>query len=94
MYGQFWSAKFQTFLLIYVLEHLIVEKGMSHVSVRRLGILAYNRFRWHAIRLINQLPLLLSNTTVCYIYSFKKKFDLYLSTVPGPWRLFEMADTP
>ena len=26
MYGKFWSAKFQTFLLLYVLEHLIVEE--------------------------------------------------------------------
>ena len=35
-----------------------------------------------AIRMFNQLPLFLRNTTVCYVYSFKKKLDLYLSTVP------------
>ena len=54
----------------------------SHVSVARLGMLAYNGFRWRAISMINQLPLFLRNTTVCSVNSFKKKLDLYLSTVP------------
>ena len=54
----------------------------SHVGVGRLGTLAYNSFRWRAIRIFNQLPLFLRNTTVCSVYSFKKKLDLYLSTVP------------
>ena len=54
----------------------------SHVGVGRLGTLAYNSYRWRAIRMFNQLPLSLRNTTVCSVYSFKKKFDLYLSTVP------------
>ena len=55
----------------------------SHVGVGRLGTLAYNSFRWRTIRMFNQLPLFLRNTTVCPVYSFKKKLDLYLSTVPG-----------
>ena len=54
----------------------------SHVGVGRLGTLAYNSFRWRAIRMFNQLPLSLRNTTVCSVYDFKKKLDLYLSTVP------------
>ena len=32
--------------------------------------------------MFNQLPLFLRNTTVCSVYSFKKKLDLYLYTVP------------
>ena len=31
---------------------------------------------------ITKMPLFLRNRTVCYVYSFKKKLDLYLSTVP------------
>ena len=54
----------------------------SHVGVGILVTLAYNSFRWRAIRMLNQLPLFLCNTTVCFVYSFKNKFDLYLSTVP------------
>ena len=54
----------------------------SHVGVGRLGALAYNSFRWRAIRMFNQLPLFLRNTTVCSVYGFNKKLDLYLSTVP------------
>ena len=42
----------------------------------------YNSFRWHAIRLFNQLPLFVRNTTVCSIHIFKKQLDSYLSTVP------------
>ena len=55
---------------------------IPHVGVRRLGTLAYKSFRWCTIRIFNKLPLLLRNTTVCSVYSFKKKLDLYLSTVP------------
>ena len=54
----------------------------SHINVGRLGTLEYNSFRWCAIRLFNQLPLFVRNTTVCSIHSFKKQLDTYLSTVP------------
>ena len=54
----------------------------SHLNVGRLGTLEYNSFRWCAIRLFNQLPLFVRNTTVCSIHSFKKQLDSYLSTVP------------
>ena len=35
----------------------------SHVGVGRLVMLSYNSFRWRAIRMFNQLPLFLGNTT-------------------------------
>ena len=47
----------------------------SHINVGRLGTLEYNSFRWCAIRLFNQLPLYVRNTTVCSINSFKKQLD-------------------
>ena len=56
---------------------------MSHINVGRLGTLEYNSFRERAIRLFNQLPLFLRNTTVCFIHRFKKQLDSYLSTVPN-----------
>ena len=65
-----------------VLEHLIVEEEHVLHLMLVLGTLAYNSFRWRVIRMFNQLPLSLRNTTVCSVYSFKKKLDLYLSTVP------------
>ena len=54
----------------------------SPINVGRLGTLEYNRFRWRAIHLFNQLPLFVRNATVCYIHSFKKQMDIYLSTMP------------
>ena len=55
---------------------------MSRINFGRLGISEYNSFRWGAIRLFNRLPLIVCNTTVCSIHSFKKQLDSYLSTVP------------
>ena len=55
---------------------------MSHINVGRLGTFVYNSFRWRAIRLFNQLPLFVRNTTVCSINRFKKQLDSYLYTVP------------
>ena len=37
---------------------------MSHINVGRLGTSEYNSLRWRAIRLFNQLPLFVRNTTV------------------------------
>ena len=54
---------------------------MSHINVGQLGILEYNSFRWCAIRLFNQFPFFVHNTTVCSIHSFKKQLHSYLSTV-------------
>ena len=45
----------------------------SHINIVRLGSLEYNSFRWRAIRLFNQLPLLLRNVTICSVHSLKKK---------------------
>ena len=79
----------------------------SHINVGHLGTLEYNSFRWRAIRLFNQLPLFVRNTTLCSIHSFKKQsigwLPIYsawfsmsarIQQQPGSWRLFEMADTP
>ena len=46
----------------------------SHINVGRLGTLEYNSFRWHAIRLFNQLPSFLRNVTACSVHSFKNFF--------------------
>ena len=53
----------------------------SHVVVGRLGTLPYHSFRWCAIRMFNQLPLVFRNTIICSVYSYKKELDSYLSTV-------------
>ena len=50
----------------------------SHVRVERSGILAYNMFRWVAIRQFNQLPLFLRNTTVLFIASRRNWIYIYL----------------
>ena len=80
MYGQFGNIKFQTYFLIYVLEHLIVEE--EHVLHLTLVLEDYEHWLiialdGRAIRMFNQLPLFLRNTIVCSVYSFKEKFDLY-----------------
>ena len=36
---------------------------MSYINVGQLETFEYNRFRWRAIRLFNQLPLFLRNAT-------------------------------
>ena len=38
---------------------------VSHVNIGRSGTLAYNSFRWHAIRLFNSLPKFISCATCC-----------------------------
>ena len=55
---------------------------MSHINAGRLETLEYNSFRWRATRLFNQFPLFVRNANVCYIHSFEKQLDSYLSTVP------------
>ena len=53
----------------------------SHVVDGRIGTLAYNSFRWKAIRLFNCLPIELRNLSACSILTFKKKLDLHLSNI-------------
>ena len=50
----------------------------SHVGGGRLGTLAYNSFRWRAIRMFNQLPLFLRNTTVLFIVSRRNLIYIFL----------------
>ena len=54
----------------------------SHVGVGRLGTLAYNSFRWRAIRIFNQLPLFLRNTTSSS------------GCLTGSWSVWSHAVTP
>lgn len=55
---------------------------VSHVSSGRTGTIAYNSFRWRAIRLFNCLPKHIRNLTCCTILSFKTQLDAYLKHVP------------
>ena len=48
---------------------------VSHVNIGRYGTLAYNSFRWSAIRLFNSLPKFIRGITSCSVYSFKHTFD-------------------
>ena len=44
---------------------------VSHVNIGRSGTLAYNSFRWRAIRLFNTMPKFIRCTTSCSVYGFK-----------------------
>ena len=54
---------------------------VSHVNIGRSGTLAYNRFRWRAIRLFNSLPKFIRCTTSCSVYGFKHTLDSYLMNI-------------
>ena len=58
---------------------------ISHVNFGRLGSLAYNSFRWRAIRLFNAMPKYIrcisSCSVVTMIVSFKSKLDCYLKNI-------------
>ena len=54
----------------------------SHVATGHLGSICYNSFRCKAARLFNNMPKHIRNRTVCSTLCFKKKLDLYLSTIP------------
>ena len=55
---------------------------ISHVNTGRQGTLAYNSFRWRAIRLFNSLPKSIRDTTNCSVCSFKQRLDCYLNSIP------------
>ena len=44
--------------------------------------LAYNSFRWGAIRLFNSLPKTICDIKNCSVCSFKQRLDHYLSSIP------------
>ena len=50
---------------------------VSHVNIGRSGTLAYNSFRWRAMRLFNSLPKFIRCTTSCSVYGFKHTLDSY-----------------
>ena len=54
---------------------------VSHVNIGRSGTLAYNSFRWRAIRLFNSLPTFIRCTTSCSVYGFKHTL--------GTWTFFQ-----
>ena len=53
---------------------------ISHVNLGRLGSLAYNSFRWRAIRLFNAMPKYISaqSTELVWILDFKQILLLLL----------------
>ena len=54
---------------------------ISHVNFGRLGSLAYNSFRWRAIRLFNAMPKYIRCISSCSVVSFKSKLDCYLKNI-------------
>ena len=56
---------------------------ISHVNTGRQGTLAYNSFRWRAIRLFNSLPKSICDTTNYSVCSFKQRLDRYLNSIPN-----------
>ena len=55
---------------------------ISHVNTGRQGTLAYNSFRWRAIRLFNFLPKSICDITNCSVCNFKQRLDCYLNSIP------------
>ena len=54
---------------------------VSHAHIGRLGSLAYNSFRWRAIRLFNAMPKYIRCISSCSIVSFKSKLDCCLKNI-------------
>ena len=63
---------------------------VPHVQVGRLGTLAFNSFRWRAIRLFNAMPNPnhIRCISSCSVLSFKCKLDLYL------WNIVDLPGRP
>ena len=70
-----------------------------HYFTCKFGPLAYNSFRWRAIRLFNAIPKYIRCISSCSVVSFKSKLDCYLKNIidlpgrPGLWRHFTMVDS-
>ena len=54
---------------------------ISHVNLGRLWSLAYNSFRWRAIRLFNVMPKYIRCISSFSVVSFKNKLDCYLKNI-------------
>ena len=54
---------------------------ISHVNLGILWSLAYNSFRWRAIRLFIAMPKYIRCTSSCSVVSFKSKLDCYLKNI-------------
>ncbi len=55
---------------------------MYTVGAGHTGTLAHSSFRWKGVRLFNSMPVYVRNITNSSVTIFKKKLDLYLSTIP------------
>ena len=69
------------------LSHLFVliqsaeeDHALFH-NLGRLGSLAYNSFRWQAIRLFNAMPKYIRCISSCSVVSVKSKLDCYLKNI-------------
>ena len=76
----------ERYCIIYVwkiIEGLVPRRSciVSHVNLGRLGSLAYNSFRWRAIRLFNAMPKYIRCISSCSVVSFKSKLDCYLKNI-------------
>ena len=61
---------------------LTIEEDRAFIScVARSGMLAYNSFRWRAIRLFNLMPKLIRCTLSGSVYSFKHWLHTYLTNI-------------
>ena len=54
---------------------------ISHVNLGRLGSLAYNSFRWRAIRLFNAMPKYIKCISSCSVVSFKSNLIVILKNI-------------
>ena len=57
---------------------------VSHVNLGRLGSLAYNRFRWRAIGIFNEMPKYIRCMSSCSVINIKRKIDCYLKNIVDP----------
>ena len=55
---------------------------ISRVNTGKHGTLAYNSFRWRAIRLFNSLPKPICDIKNCFVCSFKQRLDRYFNSIP------------
>ena len=68
-----------------IIYHMSDRRGrlcrVCNVGTGHTGTLAHSSFRWKGIRLFNSMPRYVRNITNCDVISFKKKLDLYLTTI-------------
>ena len=68
-------------IICYFSEHRRRSYIVSHVHLGWLGSLAYNSFKWCAIRLFNAMPKYVRCISSCSVARFKKELDCYLRNI-------------